>query len=247
MTSQEWDLLHIMSPYSGTKFALVLLNQPLGYKTDIFFQLWRKAVFKATVDGGTNRLYDSTEENREDFLPNLISGDLDSARPEVLKFYQERGVELEETKDQDFTDFHKCIDIVIRKKIHLQVDCVIAFGAFGGRLDQEFANINTLFMHHSNLSVPFYLMDSLQIGCLLQKGSHKLKVDSGYEGKYCGLIPVAGKCECVTTTGLKWNLDHQPSCFGGLISTSNTWNGDKLVTIETDAPLFWTMTIGNGD
>lgn len=44
-----------------------------------------------TVDGGTNRLYDSTTPSARDAsLPDIISGDFDSIRTEVLKYYTEK-------------------------------------------------------------------------------------------------------------------------------------------------------------
>lgn len=227
----------------GLQTGLVILNLPLCGMVETFKTLWNSASVKLCADGGANRLFDLLTDDQDQYVPNIISGDLDSVRSEVLDWYRKKGVEIVHTPDQDKTDFTKAVEILCSRQEKYQLNQLVAFNAFGGRIDQTLGNINTLFNAREMTDRPLYLMSEDSLACLLEPGEHLIDVTTGMEGHWCGLLPVGGKCSCITTTGLKWNLTQSVLEFGSLVSTSNTYDGSGTVTVKTNSTVLWTMGI----
>ena len=259
--------------------ALLLLNTTLR-PASALRTLWGLSSYRVCADAAANRLRDSINlalgdaeamvsgkpaemrerlvrlqhvaKMHESMVPDAVTGDFDSIRPDVLEFYRTRGCTIAHDPSQDSTDFDKALRLVEAAQAgYLRSSTpgakrwtVIAFGAFGDRFDHEMASINVL--HRYRQFDRLILMGERMTAELLPPGRHVLLPNAKIEGPTCGLIPVGGRCDAVWTTGLRWNLRGTPLEFGGLVSSSNTLRCDDTngtvepVTVTNTQPLVWT-------
>ncbi|GAV87177.1 TPK_catalytic domain-containing protein/TPK_B1_binding domain-containing protein [Cephalotus follicularis] len=232
-------------------YALVLLNQRLPRFTPL---LWNHAKLRLCADGGANRLYDDMPllfpdddvfDVRTRYTPDVIKGDMDSVRPEVLDFYSIQGTRvIDESQDQDTTDLHKCVEYISNSTPNLEnFDlCILVAGALGGRFDHEAGNLNVLY-RFPTMRITL-LSDDCLIRLLPKTHRHEIFIYPSIEGPHCGLIPIGMPSGSTTTTGLKWDLTDTKMEFGGLVSTSNIVEGDR-VTVQSDSNILWTISIKN--
>ncbi|KAI8078839.1 thiamine pyrophosphokinase [Halteromyces radiatus] len=241
----HWRPASILATNIESKpFCLIVLNQPLT-RLDHFQRLWNNASFKFVADGGSNRLYDAFQQDKdllEKYLPDEIRGDLDSIRPEVQSYYASKNVPITKISDENSTDFMKCVELLKEKEKQLnQVFDIVATPALGGRFDQTIANINMLYFMKDQIERKVILLSDENLTVLLDKGKHHIHCMNELEGPTCGIMPI-GAPATMTTKGLKWNLDNHTCYFGGMVSTSNAIDSN-LIEIETDSPLVWTIEI----
>ena len=177
--STIWDPLADLS--SETSFALLLLNNKVE-KPGILIKMWNDATLRVTVDGGTTvwqNLLDNLGSEVTLFcwsyfsgywqifsqvefpVPDLITGDFDSADQDHVEYFRAQGARVVATPDQDHTDFTKAlieldkVDKMNKKDKEDKVDkvdkinkvdkagglgAVAAFIESGGRVDHMMGN-----------------------------------------------------------------------------------------------------------
>ena len=238
-----------ISPSSSpTTTAMVILNSPIeNPPSPLFERLWQQSSFRICADGGANRLYQATVASavtpNQLYLPDLITGDLDSLESNVRSYYESHKVPILRQYDQDFNDLDKSI-----RSIPTNYQTCLVYGAFGGRFDQEMGAVQALYAHAERIP-NIWLYNDQNASILLQPGQHVLHCPNFGdattvlgEGPTCGLIPLGQPCDKVTTQGFQWNLDNVPLAFGALVSTSNRLVA-STVHVECSHPLLFTAEI----
>ncbi|KAI9400192.1 hypothetical protein POPTR_002G205800v4 [Populus trichocarpa] len=250
MTHSSTFLLPGNDHSSSVTYALVVLNQRLPRFTPI---LWDHAQVRVCADGGANRVFDEMPllfprddalDVRHRYKPDIIKGDMDSIRTEVLDFYTNLvGTKVvDESHDQDTTDLHKCVAYIRDFAPNLDKSnlCILVAGALGGRFDHEAGNINVLYRFSTTRII--LLSDDCLIYLLPRTHCHEIHIQSSVEGPHCGLIPIGMTSVSTTTTGLQWDLTNTEMRFGDLVSTSNLVQGEKI-TVQSSSDLLWTISI----
>ncbi|XP_045469029.1 thiamin pyrophosphokinase 1-like isoform X2 [Harmonia axyridis] len=236
---------------NNSSFGVLLLNSPVKLNNIKLRKIWNQANIRVLVDGGSEcwmNWKENLNKKKDDlYMPHLLTGDFDSISTETLeKLKKINGVQVIHTPDQEETDFTKALEILndYKEQKKIEIDKIYVLTEIAGRLDHLMANINTLYRSESILpNTSVFLLCSDSFSWLLKPGTYKISIPEILrENKnWCSLVPI-GSPAVVTTSGLKWNLDKTKLEFGGLISTSNSYNGSAEVEIETSSCLLWTMS-----
>ncbi|MGB2129267.1 MAG: thiamine diphosphokinase [Flavicella sp.] len=154
--------------------------------------------FVCATDGAYNHFKNSS------FQPDLVCGDFDSIEsiPE--------NITTQKTPDQNFTDFHKALEILYKKGFK-NID---VFGASGKEQDHFLGNLSTAMEWFGKLDITFF--DNYGRYFFLPKKY----VSKFVLGKTISLIPFP-YAENITSEGLEYPLLNTNLTFGKRIGTRN--------------------------
>lgn len=186
------------------KSAIIYCNgSPI--RKSIYLKL--KSKYKAdliTADGGTNSVYKIGE------TPKFIIGDLDSVRPEVLKFYENKKVKIIKLSRQNDTDLEKALKLC-RK---LRYDRIFIVGFSGKRFDHTLSNISNVLKFVEDFQITMVENNST---LLFVSGESSFKSEKGELISILCFDPSVK----ITTKNLKYPLKDEHLMFGQRESTSN--------------------------
>ncbi|MBV8328684.1 thiamine diphosphokinase [Chryseobacterium sp.] len=148
---------------------------------------------------------------------DFISGDFDSHSGSDENIYEERFIY---TPDQNKTDFHKALDIIVEKGFK-KIDVL---GGSGGEQDHFLGNLTVAYAFKDKMDLKFY--DEFSEYYFIPK---KITI-KGIKDKMVSLYPFPA-AENITTKGLNWPLDHGSLNVISRIGTRN-FAVDDEVSIE---------------
>lgn len=148
------------------------------------------------------------------FTISYISGDLDSVQVSTIP----TSIPIIETPDQNKTDFHKALELLLDKGIH-NVD---VYGGSGRESDHFIGNLSTALFFKNKLRITFY--DDYSKFFFSGKST---KIN-GAKGKTISLIPFF-EAKNICTKGLQYPLSNETLIFPQRLGTRNVAVENEVV------------------
>jgi thiamine pyrophosphokinase len=167
--------------------------------------------FIICADGGANRIL------RFRIKPDIIIGDMDSAKKETLNYFNKKGTKIIKIEEQETTDFEKSLNYCLKNNL---TNCVI-FGAISTRPDHTLNNFSIMKRYYKKLKMKL-IDNKFEIEFLRKSFTFNYKINNIIS--FLG-FPLA---EGITTNGLKYPLRNEALEFGVREGTLNTSVSDKI-------------------
>ncbi|HHW56490.1 MAG TPA: thiamine diphosphokinase [Clostridia bacterium] len=174
------------------------------------------------ADAGANHAYQMK------IKPDLIVGDFDSIKEEILEFYENEGVRIEKFPPmKDETD----TQLAMLKAIEFGATDVTFIGVIGERFDHSYANLSLL-LYLLNRNIKGKIVNEKNEIYLINKF---IEVE-GKKGELLSLLPYSKEVKGIYTKGLFYGLSGQSMDLEMPYGISNVFTEDKA-TIEIEEGL----------
>lgn len=177
-----------------------------------------------SVDGATNKLFEINMN------PDIIVGDFDSIRCDVLQYYKNidaiEFIKLDTKKD--FSDTHYAIDIA-KQRGYFDISVI---GSFGGRWDHSISNLGLIYFFY-NQNVNISLIEKFNNIRLCKKGIYNFEKKENY---YWSFFPIFEDVE-ISIRGMKYNLSNKKIKQGDSVGLSNEFIGSCEIEIKEGSTL----------
>nr|XP_002130370.1 thiamin pyrophosphokinase 1-like [Ciona intestinalis] len=212
-------------------------------KLDFLKELWKHACYRTIVNLDTKPSSCNWLKKLEtgSFL-YFNDGKFDSLSIEANSTM----LSAQKTDTEGITNLNLCLDHIVSvinmKKCAATEILIVSTGVRTTTDVIEYLRIMYSAQNAAKIALPISVVVSESFISVLPKGSSNLAVGTGFEGKWCGLLPFGGEI-VATTKGLKWNLTENILQYNQLISTSNELDGSGIVLIKSNLPVVWTQGI----
>lgn len=182
-------------------------------------RFFRDAGLVICADGGASHIL------KLGVKPDILLGDFDSISPDDMRLIEEGGTEVIRFPAQkDMTDTEIAAELAVERGCRK----VIFLGCIGSRMDHTLSNI-LLLKRLLDAGVHGVLADEKNEITLIKDGIKLVRE----EDARVSLIPISGRVEGVTTSGLYYPLDRATLEIGSTRGVSNEFTGNKAeVSIE---------------
>ncbi|AGB41243.1 thiamine pyrophosphokinase [Halobacteroides halobius DSM 5150] len=189
------------------KRAIIFINGTLSKDKQFYQDYIKPKDLIACADGGAKHAY------LLKITPDLIIGDLDSLSSEIIKHYQNQGVNFEKFPvEKDKTDTELLLDKLITK----DYDELIIFAGLGDRFDHTLANIYLLEKYTDFKTRVRFVTPQERIELI----TNKIKLNNK-KNKTISLVPLTDKVTGVTLSGFKYVLNNATLKRGSTLGISN--------------------------
>lgn len=192
----------------------ILAGGPTHLHPD-FEQYYKEEVTWVAVDRGVYHLL------QQGIVPDVAFGDYDSVSTVELEWMKQQTDELHIVpKEKDETD----LEMAINWSLQQEPDCIRVFGATGGRLDHELANVQML-MKAINLKTELTIIDCKNEIQMRKPGTYVLAPNSRFP--YVSFLSISEFVSGISLQGFKYPLSNRTLSLGSTLCVSNELVAEK--------------------